>query len=120
MNGTCVGVVCVGRPVARMTDCRRILEVTRLCSDGTKNVCSALYAAASRVGKEMGYEKIQTFILASEPGTSLKATGWVRSHDSAGGVWGRPSRGRRVTAPTDPKVCWTRDLNPSDRISDYL
>src|SRR5579859_562950 len=74
-----VGVAIVGRPVARMTDHTKVLEVTRLCTDGTKNACSALYSAAARVGKELGYERIQTFILESEPGTSLIATGWVKS-----------------------------------------
>ena len=39
-----VGVVIVGRPVARMRDNGTTLEVTRLCTDGTRNVCSFLYA----------------------------------------------------------------------------
>ena len=65
----------LGIPVgAAMTE--RVLEVTRLVTDGTANACSLLYAAAARVGKELGYERIQTFILATEPGTSLRAAGW--------------------------------------------
>jgi hypothetical protein len=35
-----VGVAIVGRPVARRRDDGMTLEVTRLCSDGTKNVRS--------------------------------------------------------------------------------
>lgn len=105
-----VGVICVGRPVARMTDQRKVLEVTRLCTDGTKNACSKLYAAAARVGKEMGYEKIQTFILESEPGTSLIASGWIKAAESGGGSWSRPSRGRTDKAPLDRKVRYDKVL----------
>ena len=75
-NGDLVGVVIVGRPVARLTCQKTIAEVTRLATDGTPNACSFLYARAARVAKEMGYESIQTFILECEPGTSLKASGW--------------------------------------------
>ena len=40
------GVAVVGRPVARMLDDGWTLEVTRCCTDGIKNGCSMLYAAA--------------------------------------------------------------------------
>ena len=42
-----------------------VVEVTRLCTDGTKNACSFLYGAAARIAKEMGYKQIQTYILES-------------------------------------------------------
>jgi len=71
-----VGVACIGRPVARAVNAKEVLEVTRLCTDGTKNVCSCLYSAAARVGKELGYKKIQTYILDSEYGSSLLASNW--------------------------------------------
>jgi len=76
-DGQLVGVVIVGRPVARLTCQATVAEVTRLATDGTPNACSFLYGRAARVAKEMGYESIQTFILESEPGTSLRASGWV-------------------------------------------
>ena len=41
-----MGVVIVGQPVSRYLDNGLTLEVNRLCTDGTKNVCSMLYAAA--------------------------------------------------------------------------
>lgn len=106
-----IGVCCVGRPVARLTDQRRIVEVTRLCTDGTKNACSCLYSASARVACEMGYEKIQTFILASELGTSLKACGWEHESDSAGGDGWQSRKGRRTDQPTEPKQKWSRLLN---------
>jgi hypothetical protein len=43
-------------------------EVTRLATDGTKNVCSLLYAACWRAARALGYRKLITYILASEPG----------------------------------------------------
>ncbi len=90
--GKIVGGAAVGRPTARMTNQRKILEVTRLVTDGTKNACSALYSAAARIGKEMGYEHIQTFILESESGVSLKAAGWIFEQESRGGDWTRESK----------------------------
>ena len=40
-----VGVAIIGRPVSRHLDNGLTLEVNRLCTDGTKNACSFLYAA---------------------------------------------------------------------------
>lgn len=103
------GVAICGRPVARMTDPLKVLEVTRLCTDGTHNACSLLYGAAARAAKAIGYESIQTFILATESGTSLRAAGWNEVAPSAGGTWNRPSRGgRREDQPMEPKVKWEK------------
>lgn len=108
LHGACV----VGRPVARMTNPKEVLEVTRLVTDGTKNACSCLYAAASRIGREMGYRKIQTFILDNESGVSLKGAGWI-CEDSCcgGGQWvhtdGKP---RREDQPTCKKQRWCKHL----------
>lgn len=107
-SGT-VGAAIIGRPVARNTDQYLTAEVTRLVTNGTKNACSFLYAAAARVAKEMGFKRIQTFILASEPGTSLLAAGWKWERDSWGGSWNRPSRGgRREDQPVEPKQLWSK------------
>jgi hypothetical protein len=100
------GAAIVGRPVARMTDQYNVAEVIRLVTDGTRNACSMLYAAACRAAKAMGYRHSQTFILDSEPGTSLKACGWRKLRDSSGGTWGRPSRGRVDAHPVEPKTLW--------------
>lgn len=113
-----VGAAVVGRPVARECDQRRHLEVTRLVTDGTKNACSALYAAAARAGKALGYLKIQTYILDSEPGTSLIASGWVKEATVAGRSWMGRRQGtegrfwdmRRDDQPTCDKVRWSRSL----------
>lgn len=105
-----VGVVQVGRPVSRMLDDGRTLEVVRLCSDGTKDVCSFLYSRAARIAKEMGYHKIITYILESESGASLKAAGWHQEATTSGGHWSRPSRLRSTTAPTVPKKRYSKIL----------
>lgn len=106
-----VGVVTVGRPVARHTNQHTIVEVTRLCTDGTQGACSALYAAAARAAKEIGYEKIQTFILNEESGISLKASGWMYESTSSGGDWTSKSKpNRRQDQPQTPKQKWSRLL----------
>ena len=71
-----VGVAIVGRPVARHLDDGWTLEVNRLCTDGTRNACSMLYAASWRAARAMGYKRIVTYILDSENGASLRASGW--------------------------------------------
>ena len=109
--GEC-GVVIVGRPVARMTDAETIVEVTRLATDGFKNACSFLYSAAARAADALGYEEIQTFILQSESGVSLRAAGWELVGPSKGGTWNRPSRkGRRDDQPQEPKIKWRKLLS---------
>lgn len=96
-NGEIVGVVQVGRPVSRVLDDGKTLEVLRLCTNGKKDVCSFLYSRAARIAKEMGYTKIITYILESESGTSLKASGWTCEADGVGGSnWNTPSRPREV------------------------
>lgn len=100
------GVVIVGRPVARGWDYREVAEVTRLCTRGGPNVCSFLYGAARRAARAMGYERIITYILASEPGTSLKAAGWRFVRATDGGSWSCPSRPRDDKHPLEPKQLW--------------
>jgi hypothetical protein len=99
-DGTLVGVVIVGRPVSRMRDDGKTLEVTRLCTDGSRNACSFLYGCAARAAFALGYERIGTYIRLDEPGTSLVAAGWRRMGLAGGGSWDRPSRLR--TDKTDP------------------
>lgn len=111
-DGVLVGVATIGRPVSRHTSQKEVLEVTRLCTDGTKNACSALYSAAARIGKEMGYKKIQSFILDSETGSSLKASGWVFESISRGGQWKHTDgKQRRTDQPTNPKQKYVKILN---------
>ena len=86
-DGQLVGVVIAGRPVSRYLDDGRTLEVNRLCTTGERNACSILYAAAARAAKAMGYRKIITYTLDTEPGTSLRAAGWVCMGRAGGKRW---------------------------------
>lgn len=103
-----VGVVIVGRPVARHLDDGWTAEVTRCCvADGVENGCSKLYAAAWRAARAMGYTRLITYTLPSEGGASLRGSGWrevyTTSERSKG--WDTPSR-PRVTRHTDAKTLW--------------
>jgi hypothetical protein len=76
-----VGVVIVGRPVARLIQEREPLtcEVTRCCTDGTPNACSFLYGRATRAAFLFGYTRVISYTLPDEGGASLKALkqmGW--------------------------------------------
>ena len=84
------GVAIAGQPVARRLDDGMTIEVRRVCTDGTHNACSALYGACARVAKEMGYARILTYTLVTEPGTSLKASGWKDMGEAGGGFLERP------------------------------
>ncbi len=104
-----VGVVIVGRPVSRMRDDGRTLEVTRLCTDGTRNACSFLYGAAAKACFAIGYQRIGTYTLPSEGGASLRASGWRLIGERGGGSWSRPSRRRVDKAPLEQKWLWEAD-----------
>lgn len=111
-TGEIVGGCSVGRPVARQVSPKQVLEVTRLVTNGHRNACSFLYSAAARVGRELGYYKIQTYILKAEDGISLLAAGWeLEDDDCGGGQWkhtdGKP---RRTDQPIEKKKRWVKRL----------
>lgn len=108
-----VGVATTGRPVSRELQTREPLtcEVTRVCTDGTRNACSFLYQRCARVAREMGYTRIITYILAGESGASLRAAGWsfVRMTEETRG-YDRACRRRIDTHPKGIKQLWERRL----------
>lgn len=110
-SGQIVGVSIVGRPVARMRDDGETAEVTRLCTDGTKNACSFLYGASARAAFALGFKRIGTYILASEPGVSVAAANWRLMGETGGGSWSRGNRPRVDKHPTQEKLLFelTRD-----------
>lgn len=95
-NDVLRGVVIVGRPVACRLDNGLTAEITRLCTDGTRNACSMLYGAARRAAKAMGHQVIYTYTLPDEGGASLRAAGFRLDKEDAGGsaaTWhNRPGR----------------------------
>jgi len=101
-----VGVITVGLPIARLLMDGWTLEITRCCTDGTKNACSKLYSAAWRAARAMGYRRIITYTLADEPGNSLRASGFQIVHQTKGGSWDRRDRPRVDKHLTTPKMLW--------------
>lgn len=106
-----VGVAVVSRPVSRILDAQNIAEVSRLCTDGTPNACSILYAACARAAKAMGYDKIVTYVLESECGSSLTASGWVceGAKRSNGIGWGK--RWDKEEEHPEKKIRWAKMLS---------
>ncbi len=120
VNGEVVGVAIVARPVARNLDTGRNCEITRLCTEGHYNACSFLYGACRRAAKALGYHRIVTYTLASEPGTSLKAAGWIRTCEVKATSWNNSTRsrpntdlfGEELRPEGEAKVRWECLLNP--------
>ena len=104
------GVAICANPVARNADDGLTLEVARLCTDGTHNACSILYGACARIAKDMGYRKIQTYILQSESGASLKASGWICEGEAGRPSWGALGqvKGRKSGTLANRLVCFSR------------
>lgn len=120
-GGEPCGVAIVGRPIARNNDDGLTVEILRVCTDGTLHACSNLYGRCCRVARELGYQRILTYTLASEPGTSLRAAGFtVAAQVAAAKSWSVPSRpradvirslfGDEAKRDTGPKVRWERKL----------
>ena len=99
-----VGVAMVGRPVSRHLDNGLTLEVNRLCTDGTHNACSFLYAASWRAAKALGYKKIITYILESESGASLRAVNWKCVGEAGGLKWTGKRRPQIDLYPQQMKI----------------
>lgn len=117
-NNLC-GCAIAGRPVARKLDDGLTLEILRVCTDGTFNACSKLYGACARVAKEMGYHRVITYTLVSEPGASLRAAGFKNCGEAGGLSWDVPSRPREVVQvslfgeerkyPNEKKIRWEKN-----------
>ena len=93
-DGKLIGVGIAGRPVARLLDDGRTLEITRVCVEpGYPNSCSKVYARLKQIGQLFGYTSIKTYSLVKESGSSLKAIGAVpearvKPHNG----WSRPGK----------------------------
>ena len=111
MNGEIVGVAIVGRPVSRYLDDGWTLEVNRLCTDGTRNACSFLYSASWRVARNLGYKKLITYILETENGASLKASGWKCIGQAGGKKWTGVRRPEVDLYPEQMKLRWEVEAN---------
>lgn len=112
-----VGVAIVGRPVARQLQDGSTAEVTRVCTRGERNACSMLLAACRRGAVALGYRRLVTYTLKSEPGTSLKAAGWRQVAEVRGRSWDCSAR-RRTSARSPDKRRWEAPLSHTKEIQD--
>lgn len=117
-GGRLVGVAIVGRPVSRYLDNGRTLEVNRLCSAGEKNVCSFLYGAAAKAAKALGYSRIITYTLDTEPGTSLRAAGWICNGTAGGKQWTGKRRPAAELYPAQMKLRYEKRLRKEEEIDE--
>ena len=104
-SGVCCGVAICGRPISRYLDNGTTLEITRVCTNGTKNACSMLYGACIRAARALGYKKVITYTLLSETGASLKAANFINDGIAGGLIWtGKRKRDNGV--PPEKKTRW--------------
>lgn len=101
------GVAICGRPVGRKLDDGMTLEIYRNCTDGTPNACSKLYGACTQIAKRMEYEKIITYTLASETGTSLKASNFYCDGPAGGKAWNGERKRDYFVSPPEMKRRWS-------------
>jgi hypothetical protein len=92
------GVAIAGRPIARLQQDGRTVEVLRCCvRDGAPKGCASfLYGTLWRAARALGYGRMITTTLQSESGASLRGAGWKvvaeRGERDAGSWQSRPGR----------------------------
>lgn len=103
-----IGVAIAGRPVARMLDDGKTIEILRVCvKEGHKNANSKLYGRMRKICEVMGYKKVITYTLKKESGSSLRAVGAVPVHEVKPQSWDRPNRVRaEQKVYQQPKTRW--------------
>jgi len=114
-DGELIGVAVAGRPLARLLDDSKTIEILRVCvKDGHKFANSQLYGRITKICRLMGYKRIITYTLKRESGSSLKAAGFKPVAEVKPQVWDRPSRKRRFqNVYLEPKIRW--EINVEER-----
>lgn len=107
VDGQLVGVGVAGRPARKLQDGRTV-DILRIASiaEIELNACSRLYGAIRRAGLALGYQRFITYTLEHEPGTSLRAAGFMHDGTTPGGEWSVPSRLRAPVEQSGPKHRW--------------
>jgi hypothetical protein len=107
--GECLGVAVFGNPPRVWQGTGRGV-ITRVATNGAENACSMLYGALCRAAKALGYREAWTYTLADEPGTSLRAAGFIDMGLTRDQEWHRPSRARQPVSCAGHKRRWLRRL----------
>ena len=111
-GGELIGVMTAGRPVSAELARQGCIEVNRVCVKETtpralaENACSMLYGHACREAFKRGHDRVITYTLGTERGTSLRASGFLPVAKTPGGSWDRRARPRTDKTSTVPKVRW--------------
>jgi hypothetical protein len=114
-SGEIWGAAIVSRPVTRMLNHGGYTaELRRVCTkqDAPVCCCSMLCSACWRAWKAMGGNRMVTYTLQAEFGTSLKTSGWRREAASKGQKVGRssdthPRKAKEEgTVTVEPKWRW--------------
>lgn len=104
--GVIVGCAVVAH-AARLLAARDVLCVVRVAVlESQPNACSMLYGACSRAARDMGARGLVTYTHQDEPGTSLRAAGWIDGGLTAGGEHDRKGRRRAPALFPEPKRRW--------------
>jgi hypothetical protein len=116
VEGRLVGVAVASRPRARQSQDGFTVEITRCATDGHPNACSRLYAALCRAAAAIGHRRALTYTRPEEPGTSLRAAGFVDDGVTDEESWDRLGRRRKPRADEKiPKRRWVRWLQEPRR-----
>jgi hypothetical protein len=118
VGGEVVAVGVAGRPVAAGLQDGRTIEITRVCTLGTRNASSRLYGALCRAAAALGYRRAVTYNLRTESGSSIRAAGFTLVEELAARTsWASKGRGRYdatvwgdATLPDEPRNRWERTL----------
>jgi len=110
IDGNIRGCAIASRPIARLSNQKFTLEVTRVATDGTRNACSMLLGAITKAARAMGYARVQTTTLSDESGSSLRAIGWNSCALSQDGSGWDSREGRMVDCKDQKKVRWWIDI----------
>jgi len=110
---TIVAVAIAGRPTNRNNDDGATVEVLRLASNGARNACSMLLGACAKAARAIGAERIITYTLENESGSSLRAAGWTEEKRGIKSWW-TTGKTRARAVPRDhmdiEKVRWGKTL----------
>jgi hypothetical protein len=102
-----IGVAITGRPVARLLDDGKTLEILRVCTNGYRNANSMLYSRVAKIARLMGYERIITYTLTKESGASLRAIGAEQEAKVKPTTWDRLNRKRKEQKVyAEEKIRW--------------
>lgn len=112
-----LGVALVGWPSQEQTSehCEHLRVLRCAVREGVPNACSMLYGAAWRAARALGCLRMDTHTHLDEPGTSLRAAGWVEDGLTDGGEHSRASRPREPAVDPRPKRRWWA---PGSRLRD--